>query len=143
MGLLGLGLIRTTPGHFARAVYEGTALSIRDALRVLEEMATPPAAFTTVGGGAQSDLWLQIVCDCLGRPLKIAGHADSSSGAALLGMVGLGFFKDPGNALEGMGVCTREIAPNGAKHRLYDRLFEKYRDIHERLCPIYHREEEP
>ena len=125
-------------GHFARAVYEGTAFSIRDALSVLEVVAEPPTTFTTVGGGTASELWLQIVCDCLGRPLKVATHADSSYGAALLGMVGLGWFEEPADALETMAASTREIHPKAENHRLYSDLFEQYRDIHARLAPFYH-----
>ena len=117
-------------------------MSIRDALSVLEDVAPPPATITTVGGGTASGLWLQIVCDCLGRPLEVAGHADSSYGAALLGTVGLGWFKSPADALENVPGCTSRIAPHDETHRRYDRLFDRYRDIHARLAPVYHREED-
>jgi len=129
--------LRTNSGHFARAVYEGTAFSIRDALRVVEEVAPLPASLTVVGGGTRSKLWLRIVCDCLGRSLDIADYADSSFGAALLGMVGLGWFKNPESALASVGECVEQIDPDDTNHRLYDELFERYRDIHERLAPIY------
>jgi xylulokinase len=130
--------LRSTSGHFARAVYEGTAFSIRDSLRVLEEVAPLPASLTVVGGGARSKLWLRVVCDCLGRSLEIAGYADSSFGAALLGMVGLGWFKNPESALASVGECVEQIDPDDTNHRLYNELFDRYRDIHERLAPLYH-----
>jgi xylulokinase len=132
--------LRHTSAHFARAVYEGTALSIRDAMGVLDELGAAIGDLTVVGGGAESDLWVRIVCDCLGRPLKIAAQTDSSYGAALLGMVGVGLFGSPEDALESGVKTTRQIEPDAANGRLYDELFERYRDIHDRLAPAYRRE---
>ena len=130
--------LRHETGHFARAVYEGTALSIRDAMGVLEEVGHSPTDLTAVGGGTESELWLRIVCDCLGKPLKIAANADSSYGAALLGLVGLGFFKDPQDVLDNLSGSHRVIHPDEGNRAIYDGLFEKYRDIHARLAPVYH-----
>ena len=130
--------VRHGTGHFARAVYEGTAFSIRDALGVLEEVGASPTDLTAVGGGTASELWLRIVCDCFGKPLKIAAHADSSYGAALLGLVGLGFFKETKDVLANVGQSHREIQPDKENHAIYNGLFERYRDIHARLAPVYH-----
>ena len=127
-----------TAAHFARAVYEGAAFSIRDALSVLEEIGPSPTTLTTVGGGAQSRLWLQIVSDCLGRPLKIPSHRSSSYGAALLALTGLGLFDTPAAALAATPIDAAIIQPNQDNHHLYNQLFEKYRDIHAKLSPIYH-----
>jgi len=91
-----------------------------------------------VGGGTASELWLRIVCDCLGKPLKIAAHADSSYGAALLGLVGLGFFMETKDVLANVGQSHREMQPDKDNHAIYSGLFEKYRDIHARLAPVYH-----
>ena len=129
--------LRHTSAHFARAVYEGTALSIRDALGVLEEVAPAPTVLTTVGGGARSELWLRIVCDCLGSPLRVARHADSSYGAAVLGLVGLGYFENLEEALKNLRGSEAEMEPDAQNHCLYSELFEKYRQIHAQLAPVY------
>jgi len=133
--------LRHTLGHFARAVYEGTALSIRDALSVLEEIDARPGALTVVGGGARSALWLQIVCDCLGLPLNVAPCADSSYGAALLGLVGLGLFKRAEDVLTTINVTGHRLTPDPKNQQLYTRLFNAYRDVHNNLAPLYHADE--
>ncbi len=132
--------LRHTSAHFARAVYEGTALSIRDAMGVLDELGVAIDDLTVVGGGAESDLWVRIVCDCLGRPLKIAAQTDSSYGAALLGMVGIGLFGSPEDALKNVVNSARRIDPDATNGRLYKELFERYRDLHARLAPVYRRD---
>ena len=130
--------LRHGTGHFARAVYEGTALSIRDALGILEEVGPSPTDLTAVGGGTESALWLRIVCDCLGKPLRVAAHANSSYGAALLGLVGLGWFKDAEEVLANVGQSHKEMQPDEDNQAIYDKLFETYREIHARLAPVYH-----
>lgn len=129
--------LRHTLGHFARAVYEGTAFAIRDSLSVLNRPGASPEALTAVGGGTRSALWLRIVCDCLGLPLNVAPHADSSYGAALLGLVALGIFDSPADALAKIDMTTSQIAPDHDNHRLCSRLFDIYCDIHSKLAPLY------
>lgn len=130
--------LRHTLGHFARAVYEGTALSIRDALSVLDALDARSEVLTVVGGGTRSALWLRIVCDCLGLPLNVAPHSDSSYGAALLGLVALGIFDRPADALAKISMTTSQMTPTRENHRLYDRLFDTYRDVHVKLAPVHH-----
>ncbi len=76
--------------HIARAVYEGTAYSIRDALSVFEDVSPCPDLFTGVGGGVKSRIWIQTVSDVLNRPIQISEDVDSAYGTALLGWIGVG-----------------------------------------------------
>src|SRR5690606_20321873 len=79
-----------------RAVLEGVAFSLREAHDVMAPLARPSRWLAT-GGGARSDLWLQIVADALGapvgRPADASGHeveAGAAEGAAWLAWRGLG-----------------------------------------------------
>jgi len=123
-------------GHFARAVYEGAALSIRDALSVVEGFGLADEPFAVVGGGVRSGIWTRILADVLGRPLETAAEADSSYGAALIGLVGLGLAGDL--AAIARGRRARRLDPDPAGVDFYRRLFGIYRRLHRQLAPEYH-----
>ena len=124
------------PAHFARAVYEGTAFSIRDAFSTLADLPIDEGPLTAVGGGTASDLWLQIMSDVLARPIDVAAHADSSHGAALLGLVGLGLIPTMDQAAAIAARTAKRVIPIAANVKRCDRQFDLYRDIHRQLAPV-------
>lgn len=88
--------LATGRADLVRAVLEGVAFSLREALDVMSPLALPERWLAT-GGGAQSDLWLQILADALeaplGRPVDAHGReseAGAAEGAAWLAWRGLG-----------------------------------------------------
>jgi len=98
--LQGLSLA-TTEGDIVRAVVEGVAFSLRDALDVMRPLVRSsqagPSRFLATGGGAASDLWLETIATLfrseVARPLDGDGTAyevGAAEGAALLAWRGLG-----------------------------------------------------
>ena len=82
--------LATTQADLVRSVLEGVAFSLRDALDIITPLAPLERAFTT-GGGARSDLWLQLTADILGLPLSRPKQSQGPAyGAALLALQGLG-----------------------------------------------------
>lgn len=83
--------LATRQADIVRAVLEGVAFSLRDALDVITPLVRLERALAT-GGGAASDTWLQLVADVLevplARPLQSQGPA---YGAALLAWQGVGY----------------------------------------------------
>ena len=79
--------LRTTRAEMVRAVLEGVAFNSRWLLGTVEKfVGTPFPWLNFVGGGAQSDLWCQIMADVLARPIRQVEqpvHANTR-GAALL-----------------------------------------------------------
>ena len=71
--------LATTHADVVRAVLEGVACSLRDALDVMTPLTRPERLLAT-GGGAASDAWLTILADTLGLPL---GRPVDEGGAAL------------------------------------------------------------
>lgn len=127
------------PGHFARAIYEGTACSIRHAMSVLPDVEAGAQPLAVVGGGTQSAFWMQVLADVLNRPLLVAEGADSAVGAALLGLVGLGVassLADLATARAGRG---RPVVPGPERAARYDALFAAYVAVQAELAPLYHR----
>jgi xylulokinase len=93
--LHGLSLA-TGHGDVVRAVLEGVTFSLREALDVMTPLARPERLIAT-GGGAVSDVWLQLLADALGLPLGRPTDEEgrgrevgAAEGAAWLGWRALG-----------------------------------------------------
>ena len=88
--------LRHDRGALVRAVLEGVAYGLRDSLDLLRDVGAPAEIGRVSGGGARSDLWLQIVASVLELPLqRVAVQEGAAYGAALLGGVAGGVFADP------------------------------------------------
>ncbi len=127
-----------TRGHFTRAVLEGVALSLLDNKRYLDSLQIPHGTSATlIGGGAKSTLWAQITADALGICLNITENSDSSLGSAMLAGVAVGIFKTPSEAVEKCVKRKSTVYPDLKNTQIYEKLFKKYKAIHDALALIY------
>jgi xylulokinase len=88
---LGLSLDHTR-AHLCRAVLEGVAHNLRWLIDALGAKGLAEGRLRVIGGGVQSDLWMQIVADVTGRVVETVPKPQyaGARGAALLAMVGSG-----------------------------------------------------
>lgn len=119
--------LATTHAHVVRALLEGVAFALRDALEVMAPLARPDRWLAT-GGGAASDVWLGIVADALqapiGRPADAAGaptEVGAAEGAAWLAWRALGHA--PARAPRASGWTL----PDPARAAATEEAFERYR----------------
>jgi xylulokinase len=133
--LIGLTL-RHTRAHVARATLEGTALQIR---RNFEERAASPVEGGVVSGGSsKSRLWMQILVDVTGTPLRVPEHSESSVlGAAMLGGVAAGAFASAEEAQSRMSRPGPTYVPDPDRHARYDQVYERYCQLDEMLMPWF------
>lgn len=117
--------LRHDRAHFARAVMEGVAMSIRHASGDHDRL---PARVRLVGGGANSATWGQIVADVLNVPVEVPQLADSSVGTALLAATALGWFPDAAAATEAAQRIVRTHAPDQVAASTYSDRFGLYVD---------------
>ena len=124
-------------GHLVRAVLEGVAYALRDSLELLRELGVRPEVGRASGGGARSRLWLEIVASVLGLPLELTAVEEGAAyGAALLGGVTAGVFRD---VHEAVAACVRvrdRIEPNEAWRRHYESGYARYRALYPVLEPL-------
>jgi len=75
-----------------RAVLEGVAFNLRACVEAFKAEGTSINTVSVVGGGAASDLWLQIFADVLGVPVsRRSTISDANSlGCAITTLVGVG-----------------------------------------------------
>jgi xylulokinase len=101
--------LRHDRGAFVRAVLEGVAYGLRDSLELLRELGVDPRDGRVSGGGARSELWLRILASVLGLPIRrTTADEGSAYGAALLGGVAAGVFRD---VHEAVTTCVRLLDP--------------------------------
>jgi xylulokinase len=126
--------------HFARALYEGIAFALRDAMTAAEELGMAyETSLSIIGGGARSATWRQIVADVLGKEMTLPSNGDASFGAALLAGIGIGQFTDPDDAVARCCRTTSAHEPSPEIHKRYSELFDIYRDAQRNLVETNHR----
>jgi len=125
--------------HFARAILEGVAFSVRDCLQAVEALGQPITEMRLLGGGARSPLWRQIICDVLGQPLVRPVVEGAAYGAALLAGVAVGVFSDWQAAIANGAQVNEVLQPNAEAHELYNGYFEVYQEVTRDLVHHNHR----
>jgi xylulokinase len=129
--------VRHGLGALVRAVLEGVAYGLRDSLELLRELGVDPGAGHASGGGARSELWLRILASVLRLPIQRAATDEGSAfGAALLGGVAAGVFRD---VHEAVAVCVRlhdAIEPDPQWAAAYDRGYRRYQLLYPALRPL-------
>jgi FGGY-family pentulose kinase len=135
----GLSLRHTLP-HVWRAVLEGTAMGSRHIIEDLAEAGFHVAGLYACGGGARSELWLQIHADVTGIPLYLPAltHEASLLGTAICAAVGAGLFPDLKTAAEAMVHLVRQIDPNPEHHSVYLDLYRHYLATYPALRDLMH-----
>ncbi len=128
------GLIRglslgTTRGDLYRAVLESLAFSLRENLELLEQNGVAVEVIRSIGGGARSDLWLQIKADVLGREIERPLVTESATlGAALIAAVGAGEFSDIKHASDAAYKAERVFVPGSEAHDAYEEPYRLYKN---------------
>jgi xylulokinase len=123
-----------TGGHdraaLTRSVMEGCTLSFADCLDCLKRAGSEIDRLAAIGGGARSDLWLQMLADALN--VRVERYAGAETGPAF-GAARLARMAATGeNAAE---VCTKpdvEIAfePDAARHTAWQERLGTFRALY-------------
>jgi xylulokinase len=123
--------LRHDRGALVRAVLEGVAFGLRDSLDLVAELGERPASGRVSGGGARSELWLQIVASVLELPLeRVAVEEGAAYGAALLGGIAGGIWADAEEAVEA------SVRPRGQIEPVAEWI-APYRESRERFRALY------
>lgn len=117
----GLNLSHTR-AHFARAIMEAIAFTLKQNLEYVGEDAIKEIRIT--GGGASSPLWSTIKSDVTGKVLKTLSESETAClGSALAAAVGVGDFSSLKEAVDSVVKVKRTYEPTGAD---YTKAYEAY-----------------
>ena len=152
-GLYNLSL-DTTREHIIRAIFEGVAYNVRWLLIYAEEFIKKWVKkqrsgmkkgdpilpeLNIIGGGAQSNIWCQIIADVLNRKIKQVKDPIQANarGAAYIASVGLGYID--WNDIPKYTQISNVFTPNPNNKDTYDKLFKEYLNIYKIMRKTYKR----
>ena len=126
-----------TEAHVVRAILEGVAFSLRDAIEIFRELNIPIETIRLGGGGAKSALWRQIQADVYGRKVEIlAAEEGAAFGAALLAGVGAGIWKSVDEACAATIKVAETIEPNEKSVEILNRQYKAFQMIYPSLRSV-------
>jgi xylulokinase len=127
----------TTRAHFARAVLEGVAYSLKDTFTLFAELGIPVKGVRLGGGGARGPLWREIQANVYGYPCeRLTAEEGGAFGAALMAGVGAGHWRDLEAACAAGITVAETIQPNPAAVRRYAEGYAGYRRVYPALKGI-------
>ena len=116
-----------TGADIYKALMEGTAYEIMLNFDKLKGSGITPKKLIATGGGANSDIWLQIKADVLNMEVvALNGTEIGGAGTTYLAGLAVGMYE------EGMSLVSerKTFYPNAEKHEFYKKEFEKYKKIY-------------
>jgi L-ribulokinase len=135
--LIGMTL-HTNPAEIYRALVESTAFGARVIMERFEEYGLKVERVINCGGiSAKNQMVMQIYADVMARPLEVARSAETCAlGAAIAASVvagsrsgGYDSFQDAVGCMS--GVLEIKYTPYPHNVRIYNRLYDMYRKLHD------------
>jgi len=123
-----------TRAHMSRAVLEGITFGLRDSVSILAGMKLPLNRILLTGGGAKSPFLRQLQADVYGLPVvRVNREEGPAFGAALLGAVCAGIFKDVPSACKTTLKRLAPEKPNMKTHKAFAAPYERYTSLYPAL----------
>ena len=114
------------PGHFTRAIMESTAATL---LKLTDALCPEgrPRRIVATGGGARSDLWLQMKADMLGAEFVRPGCREPACmGAAMFASAACAWHEDVARAGESWAAAQKTFSPDPRGQRSYADWHTRY-----------------
>ena len=126
--------------HMTHALMEAVCYQIRMGMEheIATKGFTVSREITAVGGGACSSLWMQLLADILGIPIRVTReprHA-GAIGTAYAVLIGLGVCTDYEEAAKRVEVAAI-YQPNPANQAVYDKIYAVFRTLYKTLAPVF------
>ena len=136
------GFINLSLSHsireISRSIFEGIAMNTRWMLSGIMESGIQFKEVNAVGGGAKSDIWMQILSDITGFKINKMEDPQNATlkGIALISLLSLGKIKNYYETENFVNV-NKIFEPNTENRGVYDELFENFKNIYESLKGIF------
>ena len=124
-----------------RAVMEGVGHSLTDCYDIIRELGFDAREVRAAGGGGRSPFWRQMLSDMFSAPVVTTNSSEAGAlGAALLGGVAAGVYKDVPEACDVTVFTENTVRPDPAAaayyrkaHVLYQKLYRSLREEYQLL----------
>ena len=120
-----------------KAILEGLTFELRVNIDILIGGHITIDELRAIGGGARSELWLQLKSDITGIKVAVPTVTEAAGlGAALLAGEGAGIFDHAAQAAEDILELKRSFVPNANRAKAYEERYGIYRQIYPALAPL-------
>ena len=130
---------RHTRAHMYRSLMEGIAFTMKNHMdKMFSELKMDLKKLIISGGGANSDVFMQIFSDVFGVPvIRNQMNGSAAIGCAINAGMAMGVFDSYEEAMNKMVRLGDSFSPNLDHKRLYDQLNERvYKKAHEHFDPL-------
>ena len=122
-----------------RAAMEGVVFGMKEGLAVLTEMGIRCDHLIAAGGGARSDVWLQMQADIFERDVyRSATKEQACLGAAITAAVGIGLYQ---NFEEACAACVEPashvFSPKAENIKRYQEMYTLFRELYQVNVPVF------
>jgi xylulokinase len=125
--------LETSRGEVLKGIIEGVAFYLKEVLDSLPETGIQTKDYRAVGGGSQSNVWVQTCADIFGQPFTRPVITEAGAlGAAIMAGVGAGIFESYSQAVSAMVKLERSFEPDPHQVERYQSRYQHY----QRLWPI-------
>ncbi len=130
---VGLSLSHKRP-HMVRAILEAVAYCLREHIERIKSLGAQGDFVRVLGGGAKSDLWLQMMADVTQLPMErpACEHA-ASLGAAVMAAYGAGFFDSMEQAADAYYKPERIFEPDPSLAGVYSDAYSRFEKLYQAL----------
>lgn len=124
-------------GEIYRACMEGVVYEMMLNMECLEDSGVHFSKLHATGGGAKSELWMQMKADALNVPITALKTADAGTvGSAMLTGIAVGCFQNLEDAAAHMVRETKTYEPNPEMTEQYANIYRRYRELYRAVRPL-------
>ena len=127
----------STVGDIYRACMEGVVYEMRINYDRLKESGAHPAMLRATGGGARSNVWMQMKADVLNLPVTALGTSDAGTvGSAMLTGIATGCYENLADAADHMVRTAQIFYPRPEMHERYEAVYARYQKLYDAVRPL-------
>lgn len=124
--------IHTKPEEIYRAILEGMAFQMALSYEKLNVLGTGMERMVATGGGAASELTLQIRADVFNMKVySLVSEESGTMGCMLMAAVAAGAYSDLQEGIQRAIKIRKEYLPDPRRHGAYRKKFERYKKLYE------------
>lgn len=126
-----------TVSDIYRACMEGVVYEMLLNMEYLTGSGIHFSMLHATGGGARSQVWMQMKADILDKPLTALRTAEAGTvGSAMITGMTIGCFKDFEDAAAHMVEKTKIYVPDKEMHEKYMEVYSRYRRVYQAVRPL-------
>ncbi len=129
--------INHTKYHFVKAIMEGVSFAFKNNLEVMEELGIKIDEMKFLGGGSESENWMEIMAGVLNKKIKaVIGSETGALGISIMCGLALGIYDSPKQAAELLSSENKDYYKADMAQN-YEENYEKFKQLYINLKTLF------